>query len=285
MLYLSGDHRAALFEIEAARAQFQGNDNDNGDAQKSYQRASAFMQRAELLAALGPPKDESTHQKIAEAALLADEAAQKSASPFLDARARWLRLALVRAPHGQPLRPLPPVDLESSEPSGRWPWTGEIPQWATPALPDHLQKLQKLAEQTAPQHPNESSLAEPWQGALTRLLTQIHKAITASPEQRLVQRYRALSRRGDNMPAPLAELSLAAQLLGGDGDVELWLNTYTARHFDQYSHRHNAWLRWNAALWRGDGERAEYWKKIYLQLQKLTFEDPSKAELAAFLDL
>ncbi len=282
VLYLSGDHQDALNEIDAALQHFAKHENDS---EQLFQQASALIQRAELLAALRPQEQnaEQAGQALAQAALIADEHAAKTESPWLDARARWLRLALVRAPHGQPLRPSSEVDLAHNEPSGRWPWVGDIPLWKK--APPQSVPSELLAQLPAPM-PQESSLAEPWQGALIRLLARYHEAISASPEQRLAQRYQLLFRRGDSMPEPLAELSLATELLAGtNGDIEVWLNTYMARAAGPHSHRKNAWIRWHAARWRGDSERAESWKKIYTRLQSLAFDDPSTAELAAFLDL
>lgn len=279
VLYLSGDHREALAELEGALAHV-----PEGDPQALFQRASALLQRAELLAALRASGDVSARasRALAEASLLADEAAHKSGSPLLNARAQWMRLALARPPNGEPLRASSRVDLTRAEPSLRWTWTGAVPPWAPGILPA---ELQPLAGEAPPIAPNESSWLEPWRGALSKRLSHWESAVSAPPEQRLVERFRLLAQRGDAMHEPLAELSLAAELLGKDGDPELWLSVYLARYFGCFSHREHAFLRWHAAKWRGDDTSAARWKEIYEKLVALAFSDPSKAELAAFLDL
>jgi hypothetical protein len=86
------------------------------------------------------------------------------------------------------------------------------------------------------------------------------------------------------MPAPLAYLSLATELMGGQGSPEIWLDALMAYSSRSMSFRMFAWTRWQAALRRGDLERAAEWRRRFEILRGIA-ADPERAEIAAFLGI
>jgi hypothetical protein len=235
--------------------------------------AALALQRAQILASLGRRGD------AARAAALSDDGIAKAGEespvapagvedpvavhpfPVLDARARWMRLALTRPPEGAPLRAGTPPPVVEPPGSVRypWPWVG----FASPATP--WSRLD--------------------QRALSLALAGWDAARAAPSDQRRALRYAALSRRGDAPPALAPYLSVAAELLGdGEGDVEIWLDAFLALDARRFSHREIAFARAEAALWRGDRASAEAWRGRYEKLRAVAC-DPERAEIARFLGI
>jgi len=215
-------------------------------------RVAALIQRAELLASLGRRDD------AAKAAVLADEVAPTAGSRALDAHARWTRLALARPP----LASLRPGD-ESAAPGARaWPWvglTGRPSSWLVP----------------------EAEAATP----LGRALAFWDAAAAASPEQRRALRYAALDHRGDAPLATAAYYTVAAELLKpNEGDVEIWLDVFSATDARRLPLRTYAWIRAESARFRGDPTSAARWTMRLRALTALT-ADPARAEIARYLGL
>lgn len=241
---LAGDRERALDPIERV---------DLAAAPPSL-RAAVLLQRAELLASLGRRLD------AARAAVLADEeAAARADLDLLDARARWTRLALARAPDVAPLRQGSPPARLPEDLSAAWPWVG----FARPDAP----------------------WARADQPAFSRALASWSAARDAAPTTRRALRYAALRRRGDAPPALVPYAALAAQLLGdGEGDPEVWLDAFLALDAARFSLRHHAFARAEAARWRGDDSSAAAWQRRYDALRAVA-ADPTRAEIARFLGL
>jgi hypothetical protein len=277
---MAGDIDAALAEIDALGPEFRAPlpSDKPGTPTETAVLAALLLQRAELLATAPPPEGEPARaarkKLLAQAALDADLAASASKIALLDARARWMRLAFVRAPDGSPLRPGTEVDVAQMVPPRTWPWVGEIQQTSQPSR----------GSSGAPLLAGESSLDRRWEGPLARSLAAWSAAIAAPPPERLALRYALLSVRGDVVPAPLAYLSLATELLGGQGGAEVWLDAVMAQSSRLMSHRMFAWTRWQAALRRGDLERATEWRRRFETLRAIA-SDPALAEIAAFLGI
>lgn len=285
---LGGDPAAALAELDALGLSINppssngsgqgGADAPGGPAQRDADVLAALLvQRTELLAMLRPPGiaplDAPSKKLLADAALSADLAASTASDARLDARARWLRLAFVRTPDGSPLRPGTEVDAARLIPPRAWPWIGDIPSGSRPA------------GSVAPPLPaGESSLDRRWEGPLARSLSVWKSAVAAPAPQRLELRYALLSARGDAPLAPLAHLSLATELLGGLGGVEVWLDVVMAQATRSMSYRSYAFARWQAARARGDKDEAAAWWRRFEALRAIT-SDPARAEIAAFLGI
>ncbi|WP_437878040.1 hypothetical protein [Sorangium sp. So ce513] len=252
---LAGDRGRALDAIERV---------DLAAAPPSL-RAAVLLQRAELLASLGRRRD------AARAAVLADEeaaarggraareAAERPDLDLLDARARWTRLALARAPDAAPLPQGSPPARLPEDLSAAWPWVG----FARPDAP----------------------WARADQPAFSRALASWSAARDAPPATRRALRYVALRRRGDAPPALVPYAALAAQLLGdGEGDPEVWLDAFLALDAARFSLRHHAFARAEAARWRGDDGSAAAWQRRYDALRAVA-ADPTRAEIARYLGL
>jgi tetratricopeptide (TPR) repeat protein len=209
-------------------------------------RVAAAIQRAELLASLGR-RDEA-----AKAAVLADELAPTAGSRPLDAHARWTRLALVR----------PPLASQRPGDARAWPWiglTGRSTSWLVP----------------------EAEAATP----LGRALAFWSAAAAASPEQRRALRYAAIDHRGDAPLAAAAYYAVAAELLKPDeGDVEIWLDVFTATDARRLPLRSYAWIRAESARFRGDPASAARWT-TRLRAITAVAADPTRAEIARYLGL
>jgi hypothetical protein len=282
---LGGDVAAALAEIDALGPEIRpvtGSTPDSAEKPgEAAVLAALLVQRAELLAMGPPPPDEPSRaaakKLLAQAALDADLAASKSSIARLDARARWMRLAFVRAPEGSPLRPGTEVDAAKLIPPGTWPWVGEIPAADPTPAPG-------ASAGGAPTLAGESSLDRRWEGPLARSLASWSAAVTAPAPERLSLRYALLSVRGDAMPSPIAYLSLATELLADQGGAEVWLDAVTAHSSRAVSHRMFAWMRWQAARRRGDLPQATEWQRRFEALRTIA-SDPARAEIAAFLGI
>lgn len=280
---LGGDIHAALAEIDALGPAIRTPPSSSSEAAIL---AALLLQRVELLATASPrargnePSREATPERLlAQAALDADRAASASAIAELDVRARWMRLAFVRAPNGSPLRPGTEIDIAQRIPARTWPWIGEIPR-------QNQGPKASLGGSSggAPFLAGESSLDRRWEGPLARALSTWSAAIAASPSERLALRYALLSVRGDAVPSPLAHLSLATELLTGQGGAEVWLDVVMAHSSRLISNRTFAWIRWEAALRRGDLDRATEWRRRFDALRAIA-SDPEQAEIAAFLGI
>jgi hypothetical protein len=254
--YIAGDAARALGELDPVVATLAALPSTpvaaEADAPKI--RAAALIQRAELLASLG------RREEAAQAALIAAEAALASEHRGLSVRARWTRLAL-----GAPgeAGPNAPADAPSRAPGDRsWPWVGAI---GTP----------------------ESWLSPDAEGParFDRALAFWDSARTASPSVRRALRYAAFAHRGDLPNAPVAYFALAAELLGpGEGDVELWLDVFSAIDSHRLPLRTYTWLRAEAARLRGDAAHAAIWAERHRTLAALV-ADPGRAEIARYLGL
>lgn len=206
-----------------------------------------LLQRAELLASLGR-RDEAAVQAVA-----ADDAAAHGGERPLDVRAQWTRLALAGSRRSK-TAPL----------GGRaWPWVGPM---ATPS----------------------SWLGTPAESpdALAQALAFWDGALRASPEERRAIRYAAVARHsGDTPRARAMYLSLAGGLLRpGEGDVEAWLDAFSATAVRSTTLRGYAWDRALAARLRGDAAAAERWAVRYATLVKLS-APPDNQELAEALGI
>jgi len=145
---------------------------------------------------------------------------------------------------------------------GTWPWVGTVGTPASWLLPE--------AE------------GEP---RLAAALAFWGDARRASPNARRSLRYAAFAHRGDLPSAPSAYLSLAADLLRGDeGDVELWLDVFSAFEAHRLPLRTYTWLRAEAARFRGDPASAAVWTERRRALTKIA-ADPARAEIARYLGL
>ena len=78
-----------------------------------------------------------------------------------------------------------------------------------------------------------------------------------------------------------AYLLLAGELLGpGEGEVEVWLDAFSATSGRALGLRAYAWTRAEAARFRGDEAAAARWTTRYRDLAKIASR-PDDAELAA----
>lgn len=245
--YVAGNAERALAALDGA--------SDTAAADQAVARevrVASLIQRAELLASLGRRDD------AAKAAVLADEAAPTAGSRALDAHARWTRLALARPP----LAPLRTGEEAAAIDARAWPWvglTGRSTSWLLP----------------------EAEAATP----LGRALAFWDAAAAASPEQRRALRYAALDHRGDAPLATAAYYAVAAELLApGEGDVEIWLDVFGATDARRLPLRSYAWIRAEAARFRGDPASAARWTTRLHALTALT-ADPGRAEIARYLGL
>ncbi|MEP7124410.1 MAG: hypothetical protein ABJE95_26010 [Byssovorax sp.] len=245
--YVAGNAERALAALNAT--------SDVGAADQAVARevrVAAAIQRAELLASLGR-KDEA-----AKAAILADELAPTAGSRALDAHARWTRLALARPPFASQR----PGEAAVVGDARAWPWvglTGRPTSWLVP----------------------EAEAATP----LGRALAFWDAAAAASPEQRRALRYAAIDHRGDAPLAAAAYYAVASELLKpGEGDVEIWLDVFSATDARRLPLRTYAWLRAESARFRGDPASAARWTTRLRALTAVT-ADPAKAEIARYLGL
>lgn len=215
-------------------------------------RVASLIQRASLLASLGRRDD------AAKAAVLADEVAPTAGNRALDAHARWTRLALVRPP----LASLRPGEESASQGARAWPWiglSGRASSWLVP----------------------EAEAATP----LGHALAFWNAARAASPEQRRAFRYAALDHRGDAPLATAAYYAVAAELLTpSEGDVEIWLDVFSATDARRLPLRSYAWIRAESARYRGDPASAARWTVRLRALTAIT-ADPARAEIARYLGL
>ncbi len=245
--YVAGNADRALAALDGAIDAAAG---DQASAREV--RVAAAIQRAELHASLGR-RDEA-----AKAAVLADELAPTAGSRPLDAHARWTRLALVRPPLAsqRPGEPAVAGDARS------WPWTGLTGRSTSWLVPE--------AEAATP---------------LGHALAFWAAATAASPEQRRALRYAALDHRGDAPLAAAAYYAVAADLLKpAEGDVEIWLDVFTATDARRLPLRSYAWIRAESARFRGDPASAARWTTRLRALTAVT-ADPAKAEIARYLGL
>ena len=122
--------------------------------------------------------------------------------------------------------------------------------------------------------------------ALAQALAFWDAARAAPPEERRALRYAAATaHRGDAPRARTAYLALAADLLHeGEGDVEVWLDAFSATAARELTLRAYAWARAEAARFRGDDDAASRWSLRYRTLARLAAA-PGDAELAEALDL
>jgi hypothetical protein len=215
-------------------------------------RAVRLLQRAELLASLGK-RDEA-----ARAALTADEAAAALGERRIDVRAQWTRAAL--AGEGKALRSPAPPPLPGER---AWPWIGPMATpltWLAPDAESRSSLLQTLAF---------------WDGARR-----------APAGERRAVRYAAVELHAGDAPRARAPYwLLAGGLVGsGDGDVEIWLDAFSAAQPRMMGMRGYAWARAEAARWRGDDAAAKRWSATYKALVKLVAA-PGDAELAAALGI
>jgi hypothetical protein len=242
--YLAGDPNRALAELARVPSDLR----DEPGLQAAF-----WLQSAELYASVGR-RDEA-----ARAAVLADEAAALAGDRGLEVRASWTRLALARPPVSA-LRAPPPAPLPGER---LWPWVGEI---ATPS----------------------SWLAPPAESpdALARALGFWDEARRAPADVRRAIRYAAATaHRGDAPRALAAYLTVAGQLLGPDeGDVEVWLDAFSATAARKVTMRAYAWARCEAARFRGDADAAGRWAARYRTLAQLAAV-PEDAELTAALGI
>ncbi len=218
-------------------------------------RVASLIQRAELLASLGR-RDEA-----AKAAVLADDVAPTAGNRALDAHARWTRLALARAALA-PLASLRAGEEAAASGARAWPWVGLTGRPTSWLLPE--------AEAAAP---------------LGRALAFWDAAAAAPPEQRRALRYAALDHRGDAPLATAAYYAVAADLLKpSEGDVEIWLDVFGSMDARRLPLRSYAWIRAEAARYRGDPASAARWTTRLHALAALT-ADPERAEIARYLGL
>jgi hypothetical protein len=242
--YVAADPARALAEVEHEPA-------DLPDLPAL--QAAWWIQKAELYASMGR-RDEA-----ARAAVLADEASVLAADRGLEVRARWTRVALARPPLS-PLRADPPRPLPGQR---LWPWVGEMATPSSWLAPDAESPL-----------------------ALDRALAFWDAARGAPPDQRRAIRYAAATaHRGDAPRARSAYLALGAQLLAdGEGEVEVWLDAFSATAARAVTMRAYTWSRAEAARFRGDTEAASQWTRRYRTLVALA-ANPEDAEIAAVLGI
>jgi hypothetical protein len=212
------------------------------------------LQKAELLAAAGR-RDEA-----ARVAVLADEGASVLGNRGLEVRALWTRLALSRR---APLRLPRPAVLPGEHAEPRWPWVGEIgtsASWLAPGAESATALMQALAF---------------WDTALL-----------APPEEKRALRYVAATAHRGEAPRSLGVyLALAAGLLPpGEGDVEVWLDAFSATSARRGTMRAYMWARAQAARFRGDAESAARWTERYRSLVRVA-SPPENAEIAAVLGI
>ena len=222
------------------------------DAGEPAVRAVRLLQRAELLASLG------RREEAARVVLAADEAAAALGDRRIDVRAQWTRAAL--AGEGSALRAKAPPPLPGER---AWPWIGPM---ATPAT--------WLAPEAESREALSQTLAF-WDGARR-----------APPEERRATRYAAVVQHvGDAPRARAPYWVLAGALLGaGEGQVEVWLDAFSATDGRGMGMRGYAWTRAEAARWRGDEAAAQRWAATYQALVKLA-RGAGDAELAAVMGL
>lgn len=143
-----------------------------------------------------------------------------------------------------------------------WPWvgvTGRPTSWLVP----------------------EAEAATP----LGRALAFWSAATAASPEQRRALRYAAIDHRGDAPLAAAAYYAVAAELLKPEeGDVEVWLDVFTATDARRLPLRSYAWIRAESARYRGDAASAARWTTRLRAITAVT-ADPTRAEIARYLGL
>jgi hypothetical protein len=254
--YVAGDPAAALGEIE----QEPGDLRDDTALQAAW-----WIQKAELYASAGR-RDEA-----ARAAVTADDAAVRSGLRRLEVRAQWTLLALTRPPLS-PLRAAPPAPIPDSHDGGRppippgprvWPWVGDV---ATASS-----WLAAGAESPA---------------AVAQALGFWEAARRAPPaERRAIRHAAAAAHRGEQPEARTAYLALAAELLPpGEGDVEVWLDAFSATAARRLTLRAYAWARAEAARFRGDAEAAAEWTRRHRALVQMAAA-PDDAELTAALGI
>jgi hypothetical protein len=254
--YLAGDPARALRELDEVGAELGAPVDEPNPAPGSAPahvlevRAAALIQRAEILASLGR-RDEALAS-----AIIAEAAARAAGHHGLSVRARWTRLALARRSEGaKPPTPRAPGDRS-------WPWVGAAGTSASWLSPE--------AEGPA---------------SFERALGFFRDARGASPEERRALRYAAFAHRGDLPNAPVAYLAVVAELLRpGEGDVELWLDAFSAIDAHRLPLCTYAFLRAEAARFRGDSATAAIWAERYRTLAAIT-SDPSRAEIARVLGL
>ncbi|APR86739.1 Chromosome partition protein smc [Minicystis rosea] len=215
---------------------------------KSALGAAWLLQRAEILASLGRRED------AARAVVAADEAAMGAGDRALDVRAQWTRLALARSRRSS-----------LAVPAGEraWPWVGPMAAptaWLDPAAESADTLARALAF---------------WDGARR-----------ASSEDRRALRYAAVSRHAGELPRALPPyLLVAGELLTpAEGDVEIWLDAFSATASRSMTMRAYAWSRAEAARFRGDAASAARWSERLRGLRKLS-APPENAELAAVLGI
>ena len=127
--------------------------------------------------------------------------------------------------------------------------------------------------------------ASPAATPLGKALAFWDAAVAASPEQRRALRYAALDHRGDAPLAAAAYYTVAAELLApGEGDVEIWLDVFTSTDARHLPLRTYAWIRAEAARFRGDPASAARWTTRLRELSALT-ADPARAEIARYIGL
>lgn len=289
--FVNSDIEGALRELDGDPLLTVGG-AEGADPTAKLLRAAGLIQRAELLAAQRSRDPDRAHGPAAkaafEAAIAADQAAAAAGDPALDARARWTRLALARAEGAPPLRPGTEVDIQarlSAALASRSPLAAD----GSPDLDAPVYRG------TGPDRPwswvGEIPAGVPWAGpppaggpALSALLSLWNVARVAPADERRALRYMLLRARADSAASPLAELELVADLLGDQGDREIWIDAFTAIDARVMSRRSFTWLRSMAARWRGDEAAAARWKRAYDALCEVA-SDPARAEIARFLGI
>jgi hypothetical protein len=242
-----GRSTAWYLAADPARALAEIERDPEGPAAAPALLAVFRVQRAELLAANGRRAD------AAREAARAEETAAASGDRRTALRARWTRVAF-EAPLPSPA--LPPG-------AGRWPWAGSMAadgDWLTPEAESGATLDQALAFWSA--------------------------ARRASPEDRRAVRYAAVRQHRGEAPRAFAPfLLLAGELLApGEGDVEVWLDAFSATSGRSLGLRAYAWTRMEAARFRGDAAAAARWTERYRGILKITARTDA-AELATALGL
>jgi len=122
--------------------------------------------------------------------------------------------------------------------------------------------------------------------ALQRALAFWDGARTASPEDRRAFRYAAATaHRGDAPRARSVYLAIGGTLLTeGEGDVEVWLDAFSATWARSGTMRAYAWARAEAARFRGDAQAASQWTARYRALSAIA-TTPADAEIASVLGI
>jgi hypothetical protein len=250
--YVAGDPARALDAMDQTALSREGLPwgREPGKAEAPEERAlhvAWMLQRAEIEASLGK-RDEAGRD-----AVTADALAAAGVDRALDVRVQWARLAFAGIPRA-------PVPMSATE---AWPWVGTM---ATPTS-----WLDAPAESP---------------DALARALSHWAAARRASPEDRRAVRYAAFARHAGEAPRSWAPyLLLAGDLLApGEGDVEVWLDAFSATASRSIPMRAYAWARMEAARMRGDAAAAAAWKKRYDALCALA-SPADNMEMAAALGI